>query len=95
MKTMGSSYVMPVIVHPLPGEGPASVQFRHEHLQAEYDKWGGPLTKRELFAALALKGMLSNPETDNSLHIGKIAVKWADELIECLNEQKPESEDKI
>ena len=44
------------------------------------------LTKRELFAAMALQGMLANPAIDgNEKDIALDAIEYADALIEELN----------
>lgn len=46
------------------------------------------LTKRELFAAMALQGMLANPATDGSFNssVADDAVAFADHLIKELNQ---------
>ena len=49
------------------------------------------LTKREYFAAIALQGLLSNPEEyarTNNQDVARKAVFFADKLIAELNEQK-------
>lgn len=44
------------------------------------------LTKREYFAALALQGLLANPENLKlGRRVSRIAVEYADNLIEELN----------
>jgi hypothetical protein len=45
------------------------------------------LTKRELFAAMAMQGMLANPELDriNNKEISKASINIANALIEELN----------
>ena len=57
------------------------------------------LTKRELFAAMAIQGLLSNgrftdatneqvSDENNEAYTGSLAVEIADALIEALNEEK-------
>ena len=47
------------------------------------------LTKREYFAAMAMQGLLANPElTEDYVLIAKDAVQMADALINALNETK-------
>lgn len=43
------------------------------------------LTKREYFAALAMQGLVNNPETTNVNDIAATAVQYADALISELN----------
>jgi hypothetical protein len=46
------------------------------------------LTKREYFAAMAMQGMLANPEIEDSFKtISSSAVDVADYIIEALNKQ--------
>lgn len=49
------------------------------------------LTKRELFAAMAMQGILANPDPDlvSAPGIALIAVEEADSLIKELNKTKP------
>lgn len=50
---------------------------------------GPPLTKRELFAAMAMQGYLSNSSLDGTFkQVADSAVLQADALIEALNEGK-------
>jgi hypothetical protein len=44
------------------------------------------LTKRELFAAMAMQGLLANPFTETNL-VGEEAVKQADRLIAELSSE--------
>lgn len=44
------------------------------------------LTKREYFAAVALQGLLADPEGPDSVSAAFIAVRAADNLIKALNE---------
>lgn len=48
-----------------------------------------PLTKREYFAGLAMQGFAAAPDTGNATVEGimKYSVKWADALINALNEE--------
>ena len=51
---------------------------------------GQGLTKRELFAAMAMQGILSNPEITKShkdLNIEQVAIKFTDALINELNKE--------
>lgn len=50
---------------------------------------GSGLTKREIFAAMALQGILANPEFMATM-AAKVAVKKADELIKALNDTPDE-----
>lgn len=64
------------------------------------DRWafiGGGLTKRELFAAMAMQGFAADPrfvatsvKSDPPVTAAKIAVLWADALLdELAKEKKP------
>lgn len=48
----------------------------------------GGLTKRELFAAMAMQGLLTNPEFSASLREANWAVKAADALIAELTKEQ-------
>ena len=46
------------------------------------------LTKRELFAAMAMQAQLSNPAMDwTSIYVAKAAVDYADALIKALSDE--------
>lgn len=48
--------------------------------------FGDGLTKREYFAAAALKGLLACPDVNGTApELGRIAVKFSEELIAALN----------
>lgn len=49
------------------------------------------LTKRELFAAMAMQGLLIGPDFDERTpeRISAFSVRYADALISALNESKP------
>jgi hypothetical protein len=59
--------------------------FDSEGLIDSDNRFGGGLTKREYFAAMALQGILSNPEFMSTM-AASVAVKKADELIYLLNQ---------
>lgn len=46
------------------------------------------LTKRELFAAMALQGILSDPEVTDAIKSSSFAVQCADALINQLNQER-------
>jgi hypothetical protein len=55
--------------------------------QPRYAQYG--LTKREYFAAMAMQGILANPECNASIEgYVKDAIKYADELLTQLNNSK-------
>ncbi|GAB6121106.1 hypothetical protein [Dysgonomonas termitidis] len=45
------------------------------------------LTKRELFAAMAMQGILADPEVSDAIKASSFAVKCADALINELNKE--------
>jgi len=75
MKTNGNDPANPTIGWELTAHG---------DLVVITDQYG--LTKREYFAAMAMQGMLSDPERYGA--IAKWAVKFADALIEELNKDE-------
>ncbi len=55
-------------------------------MATEGDGFNDGLTKRELIAAMAMQGMLGNPDMDVAIDsIAEYAVKYADALIERLS----------
>lgn len=59
-------------------------------LSREEDVYNRGLTKRELFAAMAMQGILANPEITKNhkdLNIEQAAIKCADALINELNKE--------
>ena len=50
-----------------------------------YNYYG--ITKRELFAAMAMQGMMADPNVDNPITAASLAVRCADALINELNKQ--------
>lgn len=62
----------------------------HCHLYKDVTIQGYGLTKRELFAAMALQGILANSEITKNhrdLNIEQTAIKFADALINELNKE--------
>lgn len=45
------------------------------------------LTKRELFAAMAMQGIMADPNVENPISAASLAVQCADALINELNKQ--------
>lgn len=57
-------------------------------LSREEDVYNHGLTKRELFAAMALQGILSNSRIEVTKETSKLAVVLADALITELNKEE-------
>lgn len=47
----------------------------------------GGLTRRELFSAMALEGMMADPNTVDPYHAAKAAVRYADALLAELDKE--------
>lgn len=56
-------------------------------LSREEDVYNHGLTKRELFAAMALQGLMADPNVENPITASQLAVRCADALINELNKQ--------
>lgn len=55
--------------------------YPHLHVEPEFFRMAGGLTKRELFAAMAMQGLAADPEPRGGMEAASIAVEWADALI--------------
>lgn len=51
--------------------------------------WSSALTKRELFAAMAMQGLLASPVEATVQSFAEASVKTADALIAELNKEQP------